>query len=224
MSYISTRALVRFGLRLIAQVKIDGLERVPVTGPLLVASNHLGRLDAALVYLFSDRQDIAIMIAEKYEKSAVWRWLARELNGFFVDRYNADLRAIRQGLERLKQGNMLVIAPEGTRSPTAALIEARPGSIYLAAKARVPILPVAISGSEDRAVVASLRRLRRPQILVRVGHAFTLPELTGANREAILQEHTTDVMCHIAALLPPAYRGFYAEHPRLKALLGEEPR
>jgi 1-acyl-sn-glycerol-3-phosphate acyltransferase len=118
----------------------------------------------------------------------------------------------------MEQDNILVIAPEGTRSRTGALIEAKPGVSYLATKLNRPIVPVALTGTEDKALFGNLKRLRRAHITVTAGPAFTLPPLPRQNRDEALQRYTDEIMCHIAALLPERYRGVYANHPRLKEL------
>ncbi len=112
-----------------------------------------------------------------------------------------------------------MLAPEGTRSPNATLQKAWPGASYLAAKAGAPIIPVALVGCEDAKFFPNLKRLRRTQVTVYAGEPFTLPPVPVQNREAVLEQYTDEIMCRIAALLPPAYRGYYADHPRLKELL-----
>jgi len=113
----------------------------------------------------------------------------------------------------------LVIAPEGTRSRTGSLIEAKPGVSYLATKLNRPIVPVGITGTEDQALIVNLKKLRRGHITVTAGHPFMLPPLPRENRDEVLKQYTDEIMCHIAALLPEKYRGVYANHPRLKELL-----
>ena len=209
---------VRLILRLIARVEISGFENLPVGG-FVIAANHIGRLDAALAYFVLDRPDIIMVVAEKYEKYAIFRWLVRLTNGMFVDRYNADIHAIRETLRRLQQGQVFTITPEGTRSKSGNLIEAKPGAIYLAWKAGVPVLPVALTGTEDAVVVDRLKHFKRLQVRIVAGQPFTLPPVKGKDRDAAMQLYTDEVMCRIAALLPPERRGVYAEHPRLKELL-----
>jgi len=126
-------------------------------------------------------------------------------------------------LNRLQRGGVLAIAPEGTRSQNGALIEGRPGVSYLAAKAGVPILPVAATGTQDTLVKEQLSHLRKPHITVRIGQPFMLPPLQGQDRDAALQGYTDEIMCRIAALLPPDYRGVYADHPRLRQLIEYHP-
>jgi 1-acyl-sn-glycerol-3-phosphate acyltransferase len=216
------RTVLRLLFRLIAQVRATGLENMPASGGFIVAGNHLGRLDPFLVYLLLDRNDIIMLVAEKYKENAITRWLVRLIDGIYVDRFNADFHALRVVLSRLRQGGVLVMSPEGTRSPTGGLIEGRAGATYLAAKSGLPVIPVAEHGGEDAAVVKRLSRLQRADIILRMGKPFTLPPLAARGREAALQQGTDEIMCQIAALLPPEYRGVYADHPRLKELLAEE--
>jgi 1-acyl-sn-glycerol-3-phosphate acyltransferase len=217
-SYLA-RWLVHLLFRLIARVTLHGGERIPASGAYIIASNHIGRLDAPLVYYLLDRQDVIMMVAEKYRQSAFYRWFVKQLDAIWVDRFNADLGALRTTLSRLKQGQVLVMAPEGTRSKTGKLNYAHPGASYLAVKAGVPILPVGLVGTEDRRVVQRLKRLQRLDIHLYVGEPFHLPPLKGGDREEALQADTDEIMCRIAALLPPAARGVYADHPRLQELL-----
>lgn len=222
MSYRFASSLILSFSRLVARIHVEGLENAPAQGAYIAASNHLGRLDAALVFCLLERDDVTMLVAEKYKENPVFRWLVKELDAIWVDRFNADFGAMRAALNRLKEGNVLVLAPEGTRSPTGALIEGRDGSSYLAAKSGVPVVPVAITCSEDWRVVKSLKRLRRAQIYVKVGEPFTLPPLKSKEKEAALKQYTDEIMCRIAALLPPEYRGVYADHPRLAEILAEE--
>lgn len=219
MVYQIARFLANLIVRVLSRVEVVNLENVPKEGAFIVASNHLGRLDAALIYVFLDRRDLTLMVAEKYKKIAIFRWFVKALDAMWVDRFNADLVAMRESMARLKRGGVLVVAPEGTRSPTGALIEARAGVAYLAARTGVPVVPVALAGSEDKRLVAHLKRLARVPVCARVGKPFTLPPLSSKDREADLKKATDEIMCRIAALLPEDYRGFYADHPRTQELL-----
>jgi 1-acyl-sn-glycerol-3-phosphate acyltransferase len=122
----------------------------------------------------------------------------------------------------MRAGEVLVITPEGTRSKIGVLLEGKPGVSYLAAKLSLPILPAGISGTFDPIFFGQLKRFRRPHISINVGPSFTLPRLPteGQSRDEALKFDTDEIMCRIAALIPPEQRGFYAEHPRLKELLG----
>jgi len=215
------RAVVRLIINLIARVKITGFENLPSSGGFVIAANHIGRLDAALAYYLLDRSDIIMMVAEKYQKYAFFRGLVKLTNGMFVDRYNADIRTVRETLRRLNQGQVLTVTPEGTRSRSGKLIEGKQGGIYLAMKAGVPILPVGVTGTDDAIVVDRLKHFKRLDIQAVAGRTFTLPPVSGLDREAAMQKYTDEVMCRIAALLPEDRRGFYRDHPRLKTLLDQ---
>jgi 1-acyl-sn-glycerol-3-phosphate acyltransferase len=217
------RWILRRFINLIADVKITGLENIPTTGAFVITTNHLGLLDAAMLYYFLDRTDVFIPVAEKWEKNALFRWLAKYANWIFIDRYNPDVKALRKIIALMEKGNVLVIAPEGTRSLNAALAEGKLGASYLAAKLNRPIIPAGIAGSEDKAVGNNLKHFRRSPIMVKVGKLFSLPLLPMKDRDAALKQFTDEIMCHIAAELPEKYRGVYAEHPRLKELLSNEP-
>ena len=213
------RFILRSLLHLIAHIEMVGFENIPASQGYVLAANHIGRLDAALPYYVLDRPDIIVVVAEKYQKYAFWRWVVKLINGMFIDRYNADIHAIRETLRRLQQGEVLAMTPEGTRSKSGNLIEARPGGIYLAWKAGVPIIPVALTGTEDAVVVERLKHFKRLDIKAVAGPSFTLPPVKGKDRDAVMQEYTDEVMCRIAALLPEDRRGVYKDHPRLKELL-----
>lgn len=221
MGYKIARIFIKFLVWLLVRVEIIGSENLPPSGNFILASNHTGRLDAILVYSVLDRRDIIMLVAEKYQKLALARWFVKQLDAIWIDRFNADFAALREALKRLRKGGVLVLAPEGTRSKTGKLIEARPGVSYLAAKAGVPIIPVALTGTEDSFVIHELSRLRRPRAVARAGQPFTLLPLDDKNRDAILQKYTDEIMCRIAALLPAEYHGDYSDHPRLKELLEE---
>ncbi len=223
MGYRFARFFINLFIRLVMRLEIEGMENMPSSGAFIIAANHLGRLDVPLVYYYTNRDDVALLAAEKYYKNAFFRWLGNQLNAIWIDRFNADFAALRKALNWLKQGHVLALAPEGTRSPTGALIKARAGTGFLAAKAGVPILPVALYGSEDRLVKSQLKRLRRAHISIRVGKPFVLPPLQGKEREAVTEQYTDEIMCRIAALLPSVYRGVYANHPRLKEILITNP-
>lgn len=220
------RVISRFILHLIARVRIQGLEHIPPTGePAIVVTNHLGRLDAMLAVVLAERDDFILFIAEKYQKYPFWRWIVRRVDGIWLNRYEADLQAMRQAYRRLQQGEILGMAPEGTRSETESLAPGKPGAAYLAAKGQLPIIPIGLTGTEDRLVGQRLKRLRRLDIDIRIGEPFVLPPMVDRKqRDAYLEQSTEEIMCRIAVLLPPPYRGVYADHPRVGELLAEQAR
>lgn len=214
------RIIARVVLRLIARIQIIGSIDYQVGG-FIITGNHIGRLEAFLVILLAERDDIILILAEKYKAYAFWRYVARKVDGIWINRFDADFGALRVVLKRLQNGEVLAVAPEGTRSPTESLLPGKPGAAYLAAKSGLPIIPIGVVGTEDRVVKYRLKRLQRLDITARVGVPYTLPPMPKHDRDAWLQAQTDEVMCQIAALLPPDHRGVYADHPRLRELLLE---
>src|SRR5512146_1732319 len=214
------RWLLRRVLNLIARIEVRGRENLPETGPYVIATNHLGFLDATMLFYAMDRWDVFIPTAEKWEDIAFLRWVGKYLNFVFIDRFNPDLKAMRKIITLMEQANILVIAPEGTRSRVGSMGEGKPGVSYLAAKLKRPIVPVGLAGTEDEGVIDNLKHLRRSHITLRAGKPFTLPPLPVKGRDEALKQDTDEIMCRIAVLIPPKYRGVYADHPRLKELQG----
>jgi 1-acyl-sn-glycerol-3-phosphate acyltransferase len=166
-----------------------------------------------------NRKDLTGMVADKYLKHKRYFWirpLVEAVNGIWINREQADFQALRSARDYLKAGYALGIAPEGTRSHTGALIPAKTGVAYLADKAGVPIVPVAIWGTE--AAIAQVLRLRRPHVFIRFGPPFNLPKLQRGDRSDMLQSNTVLIMCRIAAMLPEQYHGVYQDHPCLREM------
>ena len=216
--------LVRFLNRLLVgsliQLEIIGMDKAPTSGAYIATANHIGLIDALVVYYALDRDDIIMMVAEKHREYAIARMLAKIVGAIFVERYQADFVAMREVMRRLKNGGVLIIAPEGTRSPTGGLQPGRSGAAYLAAKTGLPIVPVSVVGTEDKHMVANLKRFQRAPVTIRVGELYTLLPLSKENRDGAVQDYTDEIMCRIAALLPEDYRGVYANHPRADELIG----
>lgn len=221
MKYTTLRSIIRFIMNIIADVEIHGAEKLP-QGNVIIAANHLGRLDTATLLYILDREDLIMPVAEKYKNHPLYGAIGRAANAIWLNRFEADYSALREILARMEKGGMLVIAPEGTRSKTEALQEAKLGVAFLASKSGYPVLPVAVTGTEDRSIVENLKHFRRSKIVVRAGDAFKIEIPKGKGREQAMREATDEIMCQIGALLPEKYRGVYAEHPRLKELLSKQ--
>ncbi|HSL28605.1 MAG TPA: lysophospholipid acyltransferase family protein [Anaerolineales bacterium] len=218
MKYRTLRSIVRFFMKLIADIEVNGIEKLP-PGNVIVAANHLGRLDTAALLCILDREDIIMPVAEKYKEHPFYGAIGRAVNAVWLNRFDADYPALRQILERMKQGGLLVIAPEGTRSKTEALQQGKMGVAFLASKSGYPVLPVAVTGTEDRLILENLKRFRRSRITATAAELMIIDVPKGRGREEAMREATDEIMCRIAALLPNKYRGVYADHPRLQELL-----
>jgi 1-acyl-sn-glycerol-3-phosphate acyltransferase len=187
------------------RVDIEGEDRIPSSGPFIIAVNHLSLADVPLVLTLMERP-VVLMAAEWLRASAPTRWLLGELgNAIFVQRGEGDVAALEDALTVLRFGGVLGISPEGRRSTAGRLVRGQTGVAYLATRANVPVLPIALWGQEH--VARSWRRLHRPDVHIRVGDPIRLPAGNASGPE--LQEHTDRIMRALAALLPSEYRGVY---------------
>jgi 1-acyl-sn-glycerol-3-phosphate acyltransferase len=215
------RFIIKWLFKLLTRVEVSGLENVPDEGGLILAVNHFSRIDAPLLYVVMKRTDFTGLAADKYKNYPFIRFIVETVGGIWINREDADFRALREALDYVKSGGILGIAPEGTRSKTSGLLHAKTGVAYLVNKAKTPVLPVAIYGTGD--ALRKLMRLQRPRMYVRIGKLLHMPEIDRHDRESGLRKNTDEIMCHIAAMLPEMYRGEYRDHPRLKELLAANP-
>ncbi len=204
------KTLIRWLFKSFARIKVTGLENIPRGTPYVVAINHVSIFDPPLVLSLWPEMLEAVGAVDAFDRPFEGD-LLRIYGVIPVHRGEYDRVLIDTMLAILRSGRPLMIAPEGTRSHGAGLGQAKPGVAYILDEARVPVVPVALVGTTDDALKRGLR-LRRPVLEMRVGKPFSLPPLEGAGavRRAARQQNSDRVMQHIAALLPPDYRGIYA--------------
>ncbi len=200
--------VLRLAMRLLLRLEVDGLERIPARGPVILIFNHITFLDPVILTGLLPRESAAMSKVENFSKPIVGL-LLRIFGSFPVERGRVDRRALRRSLEVLEKGGVLLIAPEGTRSRVPGLQEGKDGIAYVALQSGVPVIPVGIAGAER--FTANLRNLRRTPVQVKVGRPFRLVPRAGKVRRPELHEMTTEAMYELAKCLPPAYRGVYAD-------------
>jgi 1-acyl-sn-glycerol-3-phosphate acyltransferase len=199
--------LCRIVIFFCTKTTIYGQENYPRHSPALVVINHLGDPDAILILAALPEFPEAIAKIE-LRAIPVLRLLMDMLGVIWIHRGQPDRRALSAVLEALHRGRRVIIAPEGHESVSGALEAGTEGAAYLALKARVPVIPVTITGSEFRLIENNLKKLRRTPVIIKVGKQFLLPQQIG-DRDA-LREGTRLVMEALARQLPPEYRGVYA--------------
>jgi len=200
--------MVKILLRLFTRWQVKGRENIPSQGPVLVVVNHLNLADPPLVGVSLGRKAI-FMAKEELFRSRFSSYFIGSFGAFPVHREQLDRKALRQAEKVLAEGLVLIMFPESTRSKTAQLQPAFPGSALIALRSGVPIIPVAITGTERIKGVAWI--LRRPQLTVNIGRPFHLPSVNGKVTKTELAGLTNIIMGHIAELLPTEYRGNYTE-------------
>ena len=130
-----------------------------------------------------------------------------------IQRGEADKNAFRSALGALKQGKILGIAPEGTRSVHGKLGRGHPGIVILAHHSQVPIMPLVFYGGER--LRDNLNRLKRTDFYIRVGKMFTLAFPKGNLEHAVRDKMVDEIMYQLASLLPEEYRGYYSDLSRI---------
>jgi 1-acyl-sn-glycerol-3-phosphate acyltransferase len=192
----------------VRKYEVVGRENVPPDGAVIVASNHLNAADPPLVTRALGRPPI--FMAKKEMLDLPLLGLAfRAWGAFPVRRGEFDLAAIRAAEDVLHRGDVLLMFPEGTRSRTGGLGRGHAGTATIALHTNAPILPVAITGTENIKWPWFLLRPRLVRhVKVVIGQPFHLAEVERVDREAARQA-TEAIMRRIAEMLPPQYRGVY---------------
>jgi len=216
--YDAGRRMFQLLFRSLTKLETMGVENVPRQGACLMVINHLSIADPALICATNPRQCL-MFVADKWKHVPVVSHISNTFGVIWVARGEVDRTALKDSLDFLKAGWMLGIAPEGQRSRSGILQAGKPGAAYLADRAHVPILPVAMMGTET--ISSNLKRRRRAPVKCVYGKPFRLPT-NGRARADELDKMTDLIMCHLAALLEPQYRGAYADHPQLKELLAAQ--
>jgi 1-acyl-sn-glycerol-3-phosphate acyltransferase len=201
--------IIKFLTNILLKIDKSELSKVPHEGPLLVVMNHVNFLDAPIIVTHMHPRRTTGLVKKETWDNAFHRFLFNTWDGIPIDRDIADFTAFREAQKALKDGKLLAVAPEGTRTEDGHLIQAKPGVAMLAVKADVPILPIAYYGHESFS--GNLKKLKRTPMFIKVGEPFRI-HLNGHVREkGVMQEVADEIMIEIAKLLPESYRGVYAD-------------
>ncbi len=188
------------------------LQKVPKQGPLLLAVNHINFLEVPLVYTHLLPRPITGFAKAEVWESKFLGWLFSSWNAIPVKRGEADTAAMKKGVKAIKEGKILAIAPEGTRSGHGKMQQGHSGVTMLALLSKAPIQPIAYYGGEHFA--ENIKHLRRTDFHIAVGNPFYLDAHGKKVTQSIRNQMTDEIMYQIAALLPPAYRGIYADRSK----------
>lgn len=209
LAFWMVNGLIRQTTSVLCRIDKEELRKVPERGPLILYTNHIGSLEVPLLYAhLLPRRIAGIAKAETWD-NRLMGWLFDLWDAIPVRRGEADLEAMRRSLEALERGEIFAIAPEGTRSRDGRLLRARPGVVVLALRSGAPLLPVAHWGAE--AFDANLKKMRRTDFHIRVGEPFRLDPGGERVTQEVRQQMVDEMMYRLAALMPPAYRGAYAD-------------
>jgi len=204
-------AVLRGLFNLLASVQVTGTENVPVGQAYVAVINHVSTFDGPFAGAFWPEIMEAIGAIEVWQRPGQ-RILAFLYGGIPVHRGDYDRAMFDRVLAALRSGRPLMMAPEGGRSHTPGLRQAKAGVAFILDEAQVPIVPVGVVGATDD-FWQKASHLKRPHIEMHIGKPFRLPPIQGkgAERRKARQENADRVMTRIAALLPAEYRGVYSD-------------
>jgi 1-acyl-sn-glycerol-3-phosphate acyltransferase len=208
------RRLLRFlikniGFTLLAKLDgVEGLENVPKEGPVILMINHINIIDPVVVIHTLPRNIVPLAKIEVFSYPLIgifpkmWEVIP-------VKRDEFDRQAIHKVMEVLHAGEIVLVAPEGTRG--TALQRGKEGIAYIASRSNVPVIPVGIDGTTGFPALRFTSRWRGPGVFVRFGKPFSFdPALKRATRDD-LRRMTDEAMFQLAVLLPPERRGYYSD-------------
>jgi 1-acyl-sn-glycerol-3-phosphate acyltransferase len=197
------------GFTLLAKVdSIQGQENIPKTGPAILMINHIAMIDPIVLLPFANRRITPMAKIEVYNYPVVGI-LPRIYGVIPVRREEFDRRAIRQALDVLEAGEIILVAPEGTRGPE--LKQGKEGIAYLASRSGAPIVPTALKGTRGFPALRFSSRWRKPGVDIRFGPPFRYHQGYRKARQDILRQMTDEAMFVLSSMLPPEQRGFYSD-------------
>ena len=197
------------GLPLMARVdSVEGVENVPTEGSAIIMINHISFIDPFLVANPLPRNLVALAKVEVYDYPIVGI-IPKLLGVIPVKRGEVDRKAVQSCLEVLKAGEMILLAPEGTRGP--ALRQGLEGVAYMASRSGAPVVPVAIDGTDGFPALRGTKRWRQPGGRIRFGQPFRYHASLRRAKADTLRKMTDEAMYVIASMLPEHRRGVYAD-------------
>lgn len=144
MFYTVVRVIATPLIHLLFNVKYEGRENIPESGPLVVCSNHRSFIDPAFIAIGIKKRKMCFMGKKEIFSFKPFGFLISKLGAFPVDRGTGDVQAIKTAEEYLKKGRPLMIFPEGTRSKDGNPLRPKSGAVYIASDTGADILPVAL--------------------------------------------------------------------------------
>jgi 1-acyl-sn-glycerol-3-phosphate acyltransferase len=202
-------------MRVVYRIKITGLENVPRKGAAIIAANHLSFLDSFFIPLAVPRRKMTYLAKADYFKSWKTAWFFRGVGQIPTEREGGERskQALNVALGVLRDGKLLGIYPEGTRSPDGRLYRGRTGAARLALAAEVPVIPVGLVGTQNvMPKDAKFPRLRgRIPVELNFGKPLDFSRYAGQERDRfVLRSVTDEIQYEIMQLSRQEYVEQYA--------------
>lgn len=198
-----------------ANITIENQEEInKIDGPVIIVGNHLSNADALILNRITKKIDPYFVAGVKLTEKSLSRLGFEAFKTIAIQPNTPDIEAMKKCIETVKNGNSIFIFPEGTRSRTGALIEAKKGVILIAKKCGVPILPIGMTGTEKLMPIndkdMGKETFQNADVHVTIGKRFYLPDkVIGEGKDEYNERCINAIMNNIAILLPEKYRGVY---------------
>jgi len=211
------RFYVNLKIKRHARLTVNGLEHLngDFKRPYLFVSNHLSNSDGLVLNKVLEKENITFLAGKKLEANSLTNLGFKIVRSIAILPNSADKEAIRRVISTVKEGNSILIFPEGTRSRSAKMIEGKKGILLFAKLTNVPIAPIGIWGTEKLIPIEDdmgKEAFHDADITVYIGQSFKLPQKSeNQTKENWEEESMQLIMTRIARLLPKEYRGYYDE-------------
>lgn len=212
------RATVRRFFNTVWNIYVDqhvhGREHIP-DGPCLFICNHLSNADGFTLYRALKPRQVFFLAGVKLQDTTLTRLGVESVDTIAIRPNSPDVEALKRAVETLKAGKSVLIFPEGTRSRTGSLLRAKKGAALIARRAGVPIVPVALTGTEQFLPINDQdmggEQVHKARVDVRIGQPFRVDELdlTAPEGEDDRQVLADAMLRKVAEMLPESYRGVY---------------
>lgn len=213
-----TRVLFPPLIRILFAASVIGKKNMPARGGVILASNHLSFFDSVIITIMSRRPVSFLAKAEYFTGKGFKGWLSKAfftaINAIPVYRDSASAAqdALDAGLDRLVDGEAFAMYPEGTRSLDGRLYRGKTGVAWLALTAKVPVVPVALTGTNKIQPVGA-KGIRLAKLRIEYGEPMDLSRFGTADSGKARREATDAIMAEIQKMSKQEYAGIYNEKP-----------